>query len=124
MTPHPEHHDITQPIIPEDERQADNPAPAPDEVTVTTEMRMTLEHLIDLTGEFAHLNELVMLHINNNGGFDTHDQYFSIVQPVLDKLESEIRIRCQPGMDAASMKCIVKEWIDTEIAALNRDSTG
>ena len=78
----------------------------------------TLEQIVDLTGEFAHLNELVMIHISNSGGFSSPDAYFRIVQPILDKLEMEIRIRCQPGMDTASLKLVVQDWIDKEIAAL------
>lgn len=30
---------------------------------------MTLEQIIDMTGEFVHLNELIMLHIESAGGF-------------------------------------------------------
>jgi len=80
----------------------------------------TLEQIVDLTGEFAHLNELVMIPINNSGGFSSPDAYFRIVQPILDKLEMEIRIRCQPGTSTASMNLVIQNWIDKEIAALKK----
>ena len=79
---------------------------------------MTLECIIDLTGEMAHLNELVMLHLECTGGFTGTDAYFSMVRPVLDQLESEIRARIHPCMDTAEMKAIIGDWIDSEIATL------
>lgn len=79
---------------------------------------MTLEHLIDLTGEIEHLNELILLHLDKNGGFAGQAAYFSTVQPVLDLLEVEIRFRCQPGMSKNEMKAIISNWIDEEICAL------
>ena len=47
---------------------------------------LTLEQLIDLTGEMEHLNELVLLHLDKEGGFTCTAAYFSTVQPVLDQL--------------------------------------
>ena len=52
---------------------------------------MTLEQIIDMTGEFVHLNELIMLYIESAGGFAGADAYFRTVQPLLDLLEVEIR---------------------------------
>jgi hypothetical protein len=76
---------------------------------------MSLEQIIDLTGEFEHLNELVMIHIQNAGGFTGVDAYFRTVQPLLDLLEVEIRIRCSSGITQQQMKLIVQDWIDQEI---------
>jgi len=76
----------------------------------------TLERIIDLTDEMAHLNELVLLHLEKCGGFTTHESYFSLVQPVLDQLEVEIGIRYQPGMTTTDLKLVVQDWIDCEIA--------
>jgi hypothetical protein len=42
------------------------------------------------------------------------------VQPVLDLLEVEIRIRYKPGMNAQEMKLLVQDWIDKEIAELKK----
>ncbi len=76
---------------------------------------MTLEQIIDITGEFIHLNDLVMMHIEKSGGFAGPDAYFKTVQPLLDLLEVEIRVRCQSEMTQQQMKLIVQDWIDQEI---------
>ena len=95
-------------------------SPASDENPSDVAAGLTLEQIVDLTGEFVHLNELVMIHINNSGGFTGPDAYFKIVRPVLDKLEAELRTRCQPGTSTASMKLVIQDWIDKEIAALKK----
>jgi hypothetical protein len=77
---------------------------------------MTLETIIDLTGELEHLNELVMLHLEKEGGFTTPASYFVAVQPILDLLEFEIRFRYCPGMTRTAMKLLIQDWIDEEIA--------
>ena len=77
---------------------------------------MTLEAIVDLTGEMEHLNELVVLHIEKEGGFTSPDSYFAMVQPVLDLLEFEIRVRSCPGMTTQAMKLVIQDWIDEEIA--------
>lgn len=79
---------------------------------------MTLESIIDHTGEMAHLNELILLHLECTGGFTGTEAYFSTVRPILDQLEKEIRARIHPGMETAAMKEIIGDWIDSEIAAL------
>ena len=79
---------------------------------------MTLENIIDLTGEMEHLNELVLASLDKKGGFTTPEAYFALVQPVLDLLEVEIRIRCQRCMSKNEMKLIIQDWIDEEIRAL------
>ena len=81
---------------------------------------MTLENIIDFTGELGHLNELVMLHMEKSGGFTCTESYFSVVQPLLDMLEIEIRIRCSSGMTQQQIKLTVQDWIDEEIAKLRR----
>ena len=78
---------------------------------------MTLEQIIDLTGEFSHLNELVMIHIEKSGGFTGQEAYFRAVQPLLDLLEVEIRVRCTAGISRQQMKLVVQDWIDQEIRA-------
>jgi serine/threonine-protein kinase RIO1 len=79
---------------------------------------MTLEGIIDLTDELAHLNELVLLHVESAGGFTCPSSYFTIVTPLLDMLEVEIRFRYRAGMSKDQMKLIVQDWIDKEIADL------
>ena len=79
---------------------------------------MTLENIIDLTGEMVHLNELVMIRLDKEGGFTTPEVYFAMVQPILDLLEVEIRVRYQPGMSKDGMKLIIQDWIDEEIRVL------
>jgi len=81
---------------------------------------LTLEAIVDLTGEMEHLNELVMLHLEKEGGFTTPSSYFMTVQPVLDLLEFEIRIRSCPGMTQKEMKLVIQDWIDEEIAERKR----
>lgn len=81
---------------------------------------MTLEAIVDLTGEMEHLNDLVLLHIEKEGGFTTPDAYFVMVQPVLDLLEFEIRVRSYPGMTQKEMKLVIQDWIDEEIAECKR----
>jgi hypothetical protein len=77
---------------------------------------MTLENIIDLTGELEHLNELIVLHLDKAGGFTSTETYFSTVQPVLDLLEVEIRIRYHPDMTLQELKLLVQDWVDKEIA--------
>ncbi len=79
---------------------------------------LTLEHLIDLTGEMEHLNELVLLHLENVGGFTCTAAYFSTVQPVLDLLEAEIRFHYRAAMNRDEIKAIISAWIDEEICLL------
>jgi len=79
---------------------------------------LTLENIIDLSGEFEHLNELVMLHLNKEGGFTCPESYFSAVHPILDLLEVEIRLRYHAGMGKQEMKLLIQDWIDEEIALL------
>jgi hypothetical protein len=80
----------------------------------------SLERIIDLTDEMAHLNELIMMYLDKNGGFTTLEAYFALVQPVLDLLEVEISVRYHPGMTTTEMKLVVQDWIDGEIAELHR----
>ena len=85
---------------------------------------MTLEQIIDITGEFTHLNELVMIHIEKSGGFAGPDAYFKTVQSLLDLLEVEIRIRFRPGMTQPQMKRVVQDWIDQEIRDFGNKNSG
>jgi hypothetical protein len=87
-----------------------------DQFTSEVPTGMTLEGIIDLTDELAHLNELVLLHVENAGGFTCPSSYFTIVTPLLDMLEVEIRFRYRAGMSRDQMKLIVQDWIDKEIA--------
>jgi len=84
---------------------------------------MTLENIIDRTGELEHLNELVMLRLEKSGGFTCTESYFSLVQPILDLLEVEIRLRYYHGMNYQEMKLLVQDWIDQEIAETRRIRT-
>jgi len=79
---------------------------------------LTLEAIVDLTGELEHLNELVMLHLEKEGGFTDPSRYFAIITPVLDLLEVEIRVRCTQRTTRDELKLIVRHWIDEEIAQL------
>jgi hypothetical protein len=83
---------------------------SPDTVT-----GMNLEQIVDIAGEFEHLNELVMIHLRRTGGFTGKDAYFRVVQPILDLLEVEIRVRFRPGMTRQEMKLVIQDWIDQEI---------
>ena len=77
---------------------------------------LTLEQIIDLTGELEHLNELVLIHLEKNGGFKGQQSYFTIVTPVLDNLEIVIRQKYLPGMSRNEIKLVIQDWIDGEIA--------
>jgi len=88
--------------------------------SVPPEVGMTLEKIIDLTGEIEHLNELIMLHISKSGGFTCTESYFCIVQPLLDLLEVEIWIRYHSGMNNQEMKLLIQDWIDNEIAEVKK----
>jgi hypothetical protein len=98
-----------------------NDAPLPEDGFMTmVPVGMTLENIIDRTGELEHLNELVMLQLNKAGGFTSTESYFSLVQPLLDLLEVEIRLRYYHGMTDQEMKLLVQDWIDKEIAETKR----
>lgn len=79
---------------------------------------MNLERIVEITEEFEHLNNLIMRHVEKGGGFTSPDAYFKSVQPVLDMLEIEIRVRYCPGMTRKQMKLIIQDWIDQEIREL------
>jgi len=79
---------------------------------------MTLESLVTLTGEMGHLNELVLLHVEKAGGFTCTASYLTIVTPVLDMLEGEIRFRYRDGMTHEEIKFIIAQWIDQEISGM------
>jgi hypothetical protein len=91
-------------------------APGADPFTGEVPIGMTLEAVIDITDELGHLNELVMLHLEKAGGFTCQTSYFTVVTPVLDMLEVEIRCRYRAGMARDQLKLIVQDWIDKEIA--------
>jgi hypothetical protein len=91
-----------------------DPPEEPDGLPVS----MTLEDIIELTGEMEHLNELVLLRLENEGGFTTTEAYFATVQPILDLLEVCIRVRCHAGMSKKEMKVVIRDLIDGEIRAL------
>ena len=98
-----------------------NDAPPSEEGFLTmVPVGMTLENIIDRTGELEHLNELVMLQLNKAGGFTSTESYFSLVQPLLDLLEVEIRLRYYHGMTDQEMKLLVQDWIDKEIAEVRK----
>ena len=79
---------------------------------------LTLEKVIEMTGELEHLNELVLLRLERSGGFTGTEAYFKTVHPVLDMLEIEIRVKCTRDTTSSQMKCIIRDWIDREIREL------
>jgi hypothetical protein len=79
---------------------------------------LTLENIIDMTGELEHLNELVMIRLGREGGFSGQQSYFTIVTPILDRLEITIRQKYHEGMDRDALKILIRGWIDQEIGAL------
>lgn len=115
-----ENHVTEKDIPPEGSSTCLNPEPVCDTPTSDFSGSVTLERLIDETDEMSHLNQLVLLHVDRNGGFTTHEAYFSLVQPILTLLEREIRIKYWPGMTKKDMKLVVQDWIDCEIAALQK----
>jgi hypothetical protein len=102
--------DNAREIMADDDNQTKETPPC------TVPSGLTLENIIDLTGELEHLNELIMLELDKSGGFTSTESYFSAVQPVLDLLEIEIRIRYRPDMNIQEMKLLVQDWIDKEMA--------
>jgi hypothetical protein len=79
---------------------------------------MTLESIINMTGEMKHLHELVMLHVEKSGVVTCPASYFTLVSPILDMLEEEIRFRYHDGMTKEQIKRIVRDWINKEIARM------
>ncbi len=79
---------------------------------------LTLENIIDFCEEFEHLNGLVMLHLEKEGGCTCTESYFNAVHPILDLLEVEIRIRYHTGTSRQEMKLLIQDWIDEEISLL------
>lgn len=79
---------------------------------------MSLERVVEITEELTHLSQLIERHVEKGGGFTSNEAFFKSVQPVLDMLEIEIRVRCCPGMTRKQMKLIIQDWIDQEIKEL------
>jgi len=104
---------------PEDDgKKHAGPSDSPDGFQTGLPVNMTLETIIELTGELEHLNELVQKSLEQDGGFTCTEAYFTTVQPILDLLEVEIRIRYRPGMSINEMKLVIQDWIDGEIRML------
>ena len=114
----PEHPDTPVPDAPGGSTLDPRESLSPDAFLHEMQIGMTLERVIELTGEFEHLNCLVMRHIEKAGGFGGTGAYFKTVQPILDMLEVEIRVRCRPGMNCQQVKLIVQDWIDLELRDL------
>jgi hypothetical protein len=113
---------VTEKEIPPDSASScSTPAPAGDTSASEFSGGITLERILDETDEMNHLNQFILLYVEKCGGFTTPEAYFSQVQPVLDLLEVEIRVRYQPGMTKNDMKLVVQDWIDLEIAQLQKE---
>lgn len=120
--PLPEGHAGTPPVsdtmTPEQDGSPEKCGSPDDDLATFCRGKMTLESIVDSTGEFEHLNELVMLHVRRCGGFTDEGAYLKTVTPLLDLLEVEIRVKYSPGMTRTRMKKVIGEWIDQEIAEL------
>ena len=103
---------------PHDDCKANGSSEPTDGFSTGLPVNMTLETIIDLTGEMEHLNQLVLLSLDRVGGFTSTEAYFNAVQPILDLLEVEIRFRYREGMSKNEMKLIIQDWIDGEIRTL------
>jgi hypothetical protein len=101
-----------------DNKKPTGPSDPPEGFQTDLPVNVTLETIIDLSGEMEHLNELVQKSLDRNGGFTCTEAYFTTVQPILDLLEVEIRVRYRPGMSKNEMKLIIQDWIDEEIRML------
>jgi hypothetical protein len=101
-----------------DDKKPSAPSDPSDGFLTELPVTMTLENIIDSTGEMEHLSELIMLSIERHGGFTSPEAYFTTVQPILDLLEVEIRIRCRAGMSRNELKLVIQDWIDSEIRSL------
>jgi hypothetical protein len=112
---------MTDPCKEQNGSTSDHDSEVPDRTTEDVPVRMTLEQIVDLTGELEHLNELIQLHLRKCGGFVGTESYFTTVQPVLDLLEIEIRFRYRYGMTKKQMTLIVQDWIDQEIAEIKKE---
>ena len=88
-------------------------------VSMTSAFGLTLQDLIEGTGELEHLNILVLKHLEDVGGFNGKDEYFTLVHPLLDALEKHLRERLSPDMSLEEVKQIIHDWIEAE---LNRTS--
>lgn len=107
--------------MPEPDDNGENPAAPPDPpcgFRSDLPANMTLETLVELTGEIEHLNELVQRTLERDGGFTSVDAYLKTVQPILDLLEVEIRVQFRPGMRRNEWKLIIQDWIDSELRLL------
>jgi hypothetical protein len=112
---------MTDPCKEQNGNTSDQDAGVQDGAAAEVPVRLTLEQIIDLTGELEHLNELILLHLQKCGGFTGAESYFTTVQPVLDMLEIEIRFRYRSGMTTQQMTLIVQDWIDQEIAEIKKE---
>jgi hypothetical protein len=81
---------------------------------------MMLERMIDITGEFYHLGDLIA--IKKKMSRSKSHSFQEIVMPVLAGLDEEIRKRFHPDMDSIEMRLIVQDWIDKEIRRLCRQT--
>jgi hypothetical protein len=102
----------------DDAKKTPVPPDPSDGVCTDLPVNMTLEDIIDLTGEMEHLSELVMLYLKRDGGFTGTEAYFVTVRPILDLLEVEIRFRYRAGMSRNDLKLVIQDWIDSEIRLL------
>ena len=106
-------------MTPDENGSPENDGAPDDDLAMSCGGKMTLENIVDSTGEFEHLNRLVMLTIEQCGGFTDTGSYLKTVTPILDLLEVEIRVKYTSGMTRTRMKNIISEWIEQEIAGLH-----
>ena len=81
---------------------------------MTNHFGLTLQALVEGTGELEHLNTLVLRHLEQAGWTGT-DNYFTLVRPLLDEMERDLRERLSPDMSPEEVKQIIHDWIEAEL---------
>ena len=82
---------------------------------------LTLQDLIEGTGELEHLNTLVLRHLEEEGGFSGKEEYFTLVHPLLDELELHLRERLSPDMSIEEVKQIIHDWIEAKLGSTDSE---
>jgi hypothetical protein len=91
---------------------------------------ISLENVLEETGELDHLYRLVELKRQSvsieaeNRGELAEKMFVLVINPLLEELEVYLRGAMQPGMEVPEVKVLVSDWIDTQMALLLRSGGG
>ncbi len=90
---------------------------------MTLKVKLRIDQILKITEEFRHLEDLALKRAQVYGGTlsGTDDEADQLMFPVLEQLQAHLIEKSRAGeFQGPDMKRVVAEWIDREIAELDR----